>query len=88
MKKIKRIAALTAVIAWGLLLLVTLITAFINTDSARTLFNGLIFTGAFAKASAKAALIEAMVLSLQTAATTYLDFLSIAVTRYPLPTEP
>ena len=45
MKKIKRIAALTAVIAWGLLLLVTLITAFINTDSARTLFNGLIFTG-------------------------------------------
>ena len=34
MKKIKRIAALTAVIAWGLLLLVTLITAFI----------GLIFT--------------------------------------------
>ena len=28
----------------GLLLLVTLITAFINTDSARTLFNGLIFT--------------------------------------------
>ena len=44
MKKIKRIAALTAVIAWGLLLLVTLITAFINTDSARTLFNGLIFT--------------------------------------------
>lgn len=44
MKKIKHIAALTAVIAWGLLLLVTLITAFINTDSARTLFNGLIFT--------------------------------------------
>ena len=44
MKKIKRIAALTAVIAWGLLLLVTLITAFINTDSARTLFKGLIFT--------------------------------------------
>lgn len=44
MKKIKRIAALTAVIAWGLLLLVTLITAFINTDSARTLFIGLIFT--------------------------------------------
>ena len=44
MKKIKRIAALTAVIAWGLLLLVTLITAFINTDSARTLFHGLIFT--------------------------------------------
>ena len=44
MKKIKRIAALTAVIAWGLLLLVTLITAFINTDSARTLFNVLIFT--------------------------------------------
>lgn len=44
MRKTKRVAALTAVVLWGLLLLITLITAFINTDTARTLFNGLIFT--------------------------------------------
>lgn len=44
MKKIKRIAALIAVIAWILLLAATLVTALINTDTARTLFNGLIFT--------------------------------------------
>lgn len=43
MKKFKRIAALTAVILWGMLIIATLITAFINTETARTLFNGLIF---------------------------------------------
>ena len=43
MKKIKRIAT-HCCHCMGTLLLVTLITAFINTDSARTLFNGLIFT--------------------------------------------
>lgn len=44
MKKFKRFAALTAVVLWVLLLLTTLITAFINTETARTLFNGLIYT--------------------------------------------
>lgn len=43
MKKFKRITALTAVILWGMLIIATLITAFINTETARTLFNGLIF---------------------------------------------
>ena len=44
MKKIKRGVALTAVISWGVLIIVTLITAFIDTQTARTLFKGLIFT--------------------------------------------
>lgn len=44
MKKIKRGAALTAVILWSILIIVTLITAFIDTQTARTLFKGLIFT--------------------------------------------
>ena len=44
MKKIERGAALTAVILWGVLIIVTLITAFIDTQTARTLFKGLIFT--------------------------------------------
>lgn len=44
MKKIKRGAALTTVILWGVLIIVTLITAFIDTQTARTLFKGLIFT--------------------------------------------
>lgn len=44
MKKIKQGAALTAVILWGVLIIVTLITAFIDTQTARTLFKGLIFT--------------------------------------------
>lgn len=43
MKKFKRITALTAVILWGMLIIATLITAFINTETAHTLFNGLIF---------------------------------------------
>ena len=44
MKEIKRGVALTAVILWGVLIIVTLITAFIDTQTARTLFKGLIFT--------------------------------------------
>ena len=44
MKKVKRGVALTAVILWGVLIIVTLITAFIDTQTARTLFRGLIFT--------------------------------------------
>ena len=44
MKKIKRGAALIAVILWGALIIITLITAFIDTPTARTLFKGLIFT--------------------------------------------
>ena len=44
MKKFKRIAALTIVILWAALIIVTLITAFIATETAHTLFKGLIFT--------------------------------------------
>ncbi|MGN0328907.1 MAG: hypothetical protein ACI4D4_08005 [Lachnospira sp.] len=44
MKNFKKIAALTIVILWGALLIATLITAFINTEEAHTLFIGLIFT--------------------------------------------
>ena len=44
MKKFKRIAALTIVILWAALIIVTLITAFIDNETAHTLFKGLIFT--------------------------------------------
>ena len=44
MKKVKRGVDLNAVILWGVLIIVTLITAFIETQTARTLFKGLIFT--------------------------------------------
>lgn len=44
MKKFKRIAALTIVILWAALITVTLITAFIDNETAHTLFKGLIFT--------------------------------------------
>ena len=44
MNKVKRGVALTAVILWGVLIIVTLIPAFIDTQTARTLFKGLIFT--------------------------------------------
>lgn len=44
MKKFKRIAALTIVILWAALIIVTLITAFIYNETAHTLFKGLIFT--------------------------------------------
>ena len=40
-EKIKRGVALTAVILWGVLIIVTLITAFIDTQTARTLLKGL-----------------------------------------------
>ena len=44
MKKNKRGVALTADSLWGVLIIVTLITAFNDTQTARTLFKGLIFT--------------------------------------------
>ena len=44
MKKFKRIAALTIVILWAALIIVTLITAFIDNETAHTLFKGLVFT--------------------------------------------
>lgn len=40
MKNFKRIAALTIVILWAALIIVTLITAFIDNETAHTLFNG------------------------------------------------
>ena len=44
MKKFKRIAALAVVIAWAALIIITLITAFIDNETDHTLFKGLIFT--------------------------------------------
>ena len=44
MKNFKRIAALTAVVLWGILIIITLVAAFINTPAAKTLFKGLIYT--------------------------------------------
>ena len=44
MKKFNKAAALIIVLAWGILLLTTLITAFIYNETAHTLFKGLIFT--------------------------------------------
>lgn len=44
MKKFKQIAALTIVIIWGLLILSTLVLAFIKTPEAQNIFQGLIFT--------------------------------------------
>ena len=44
MKKFKRIAALAVVIAWAALIIIPLITAFIDNETAHTLFKGLIFT--------------------------------------------
>ncbi len=43
-KNIKRIAALTVVILWGLLIIATVIAAFIDNEFTRTIFPGLIFT--------------------------------------------
>ena len=44
MKKFKQITALAAVILWGMLILTTLIVAFIDTEECRILFKGLVFT--------------------------------------------
>lgn len=44
MKNFKRFAALGAVILWGLLILATVITAFIDTEDSKLLFKGLLFT--------------------------------------------
>jgi hypothetical protein len=44
MKRLKRIAALAAVILWGILLIATLITAIIDNETCSTLFPGLLFT--------------------------------------------
>ena len=42
MKKFKRIAALAVVIAWAALIIITLITAFIDNETAHTLFNDIV----------------------------------------------
>ena len=44
MKNFKRIAALAVVVIWGILLIVTLVVSFMNTEESRQLFNGLIVT--------------------------------------------
>ena len=44
MKKFKRLAALTVVILWGVLILTTLVVAFIDSEFTNTLFRGLIYT--------------------------------------------
>lgn len=43
-KNLKRFAALTALILWGLIIIATLVTAFINTEASNKLFKALIFT--------------------------------------------
>lgn len=43
-KNLKRIGALTIVILWGILIIVTLAAAFIDNDFTRTIFPGLVFT--------------------------------------------
>lgn len=42
--KLKRFAALSIVILWASLLVITLIVAFIDTENMRKLFTGLIIT--------------------------------------------
>ncbi len=44
MKKIKQYAAMTAVILWGIMILATLILAFINNEACHKVFTGLLFT--------------------------------------------
>lgn len=43
-KNVKRIAALTAIILWGLIIIATLVTAFINTETSNKIFKALVFT--------------------------------------------
>jgi len=44
MKNLKRIAALLAVVLWVVMLLVTLVVAFIDTPECNALFRGLMIT--------------------------------------------
>ena len=44
MKRLKRFAALTAVILWGIMIIATLILAFIAKEACHKVFTGLIFT--------------------------------------------
>lgn len=44
MNKLKRVSALIAVILWVLMLLVTLVVAFIDTPECNALFRGLMIT--------------------------------------------
>lgn len=43
-KNVKKIAALTAIILWGLIIIATLVTAFINTETSNKIFKALVFT--------------------------------------------
>lgn len=44
MKRLKRFAALTAVILWGIMIIATLILAFIDNEACHKVFTGLLFT--------------------------------------------
>ena len=44
MKKLKRIVAMTIIILWAILLIATLITAFVDTPEGKTLLRGLLYT--------------------------------------------
>lgn len=44
MKRLKRFAALTAVILWGIMIIATLIFAFIDNEACNKVFTGLLFT--------------------------------------------
>ena len=44
MKRLKRFAALTAVILWGIMIIATLIFAFIDNEACHKVITGLLFT--------------------------------------------
>lgn len=44
MKRLKRFAALTAVILWGIMIIATLILALIDNEACHKVFTGLLFT--------------------------------------------
>lgn len=44
MKRLKSFAAMAAVILWGLMIIATLILAFINNEACHKVFTGLLFT--------------------------------------------
>lgn len=44
MKRLKRFVALTAVILWGIMIIATLILAFIDNEACHKVFTGLLFT--------------------------------------------
>ncbi|MDD6333904.1 MAG: hypothetical protein PUB04_05505 [Clostridia bacterium] len=44
MNRLKRTAALVAVILWGIMIIATLVLAFIDNEACHNIFTGLLFT--------------------------------------------